>query len=188
MFSENASSADNQQERVPIEIENLKWYLAGFVDGEGCFSVTICKCKTAKLKWKIDPLFQVYQHMNNSRVLYIIKDVLECGYVSTKGGNPVCYVFCVDNTLELLTKVIPFFVQHPLLGEKYNNFLLFKEIVECMSHKKHLNREGFIELAKLAFRMNHDGKYRKNTLVSIIQSLEQSSEAKRQTPFNMEMI
>ncbi len=40
MLSENVSSADNQQERVPRDVEDLKWYLAGFVDGEGCFSVT----------------------------------------------------------------------------------------------------------------------------------------------------
>ncbi len=62
----NASSADNQQERVPKNIDNLKYYLAGFTDGEGSFSVTICKSKYAKLRWKIDPLFQVYQHKDNS--------------------------------------------------------------------------------------------------------------------------
>jgi len=34
-------SADNQQERVPENIVNLNYYLAGFVDGEGSFTVSV---------------------------------------------------------------------------------------------------------------------------------------------------
>ena len=89
MFSKNVSSANNQQERVPKDVENLKYYLAGFVDGEGCFSVTICKNKYTALHWKMDPLFQVYQHKDNSRILYIFKDVFNCGYVSKKRRKPL---------------------------------------------------------------------------------------------------
>ena len=181
MIGENVSSADNQQERVPEDVENLKYYLAGFTDGEGSFSVTICKSNFAKLHWKIDPLFQVYQHKDNSRVLYIFKDVFDCGYVSKKGGNPSCFVYCVDKVADLIGKVIPFFESYPLVGDKYNNFLLFKEIVIGISNKRHLEPKGFIELANLAFQMNRMGYYRKNSLEKIISSLGQSSEAVRRT-------
>jgi hypothetical protein len=184
----NASSADNQQERVPKNIDNLKYYLAGFIDGEGSFSVTICRSKFAKLKWKIDPLFQVYQHKDNSKILHIFKDVLGCGYVSEKGGNPICHVYCVDNIRDLLSIVIPFLEQYPLIGEKYNNFLLFKEIVISISKKEHLTSFGLIKLAEIAFRMNRLGKYRKNTLEDIINSLDQSSETIRRAPAQLEMI
>ena len=181
MFSKNVSSANNQQERVPKDVENLKYYLAGFVDGEGCFSVTICKNKYTALRWKMDPLFQVYQHKDNSRILYIFKDVFNCGYVSKKGGNPSCYVYCVDRISDILDCVIPFFDRYQLVGEKYNNFLLFKQIVNGISLKEHLTKEGFVRLAKKAFRMNRNGKYRKNYLNIIIKSLEQSPETKSQT-------
>lgn len=185
----NASSdSDYQQERVPKNLDNLKYYLTGFVDGEGCFSVAICKSKYAKLRWKIDPLFQVYQHKDNSKILHIFKDVFKCGYVSEKGGNPVCHVYCVDKIHDLLEIIIPFFERYPLMGEKHDNFLLFKEIVLGISLGKHLIREGFIELANLAFKMNHSGKYRKNSLESIINSLGQSSETLRQAPVELEMI
>src|SRR5688572_23327682 len=117
--TENVSSADNQQERLPKNQEYLKWYLAGFADGEGCFSVTIHRKPKAKLKWVIDPLFQVYQHKDNSKVLWIYKKILKCGYVSTKGGNPSCYVYCVDKIQDLIEKVFPFFETHPLFGEKH---------------------------------------------------------------------
>ena len=181
MFGENVSSADNQQERVPKESENLNYYIAGFVDGEGCFSISICHQKNSVLGWKMDPFFQVYQHRDNSKILYIIKDVLGCGYISEKGGNPVCFVYCADKIRDILTTVIPFFERYPLIGEKYNNFLLFKHIVAEISQKKHLTSKGFIELAKKAFQMNRGGKYRKNSLESIINSLEQSSETIRRT-------
>jgi hypothetical protein len=178
----NASSADNQQERVPKKLDNLKYYLAGFVDGEGSFSVTICKSKYARLRWKIDPLFQVYQHKDNSRILHIFKDVFKCGYVSEKGGNPSCHVYCVDSIRDLLGIVIPFFEKYPLVGEKYNNFLLFKKIVVGVSLKKHLTSEGLRKLAIIAFQMNRSGKYRKNSLENIFYSLGQSSETLRQDP------
>lgn len=174
-------SADNQQERVPKNIDNLKYYLAGFVDGEGCFSVTICKSKFARLRWKMDPLFQVYQHRENSTILHIFKSVLECGYVSEKGGNPVCHVYCVDKIMDISQKIIPFFEDYPLIGEKYQNFQLFKQIVLGIQKKEHLTKDGFIRLAKIAFQMNRLGRYRKNSLESILYSLEQSSETTRQT-------
>ena len=168
--------------------ERIGHYLAGFADGEGSFSVTICKSKYAKLRWKIDPLFQVYQHKDNSRILHVFKDVFECGYVSEKGGNPSCHVYCIDSIRDLLGKVIPFFEKYPMVGEKHNNFLLFKEIVVGISLKEHLNPSGFIRLAKIAFKMNRLGKYRHNSLEDIINSLEQSSETIRQDPLNAGMI
>ncbi len=58
-ISDKALSAGNQQERLPKNSENLRYYLAGFVDGEGSFSVTIHRHPT-RFGWVIDPIFQVY--------------------------------------------------------------------------------------------------------------------------------
>ena len=67
------------------------------------------------------------------------------------------------------------------MGEKYENFLLFKKICEGLFAKEHLEVSGFKRLVNLAFRMNRNGKYRKNSIETIFKSLDQSSEAKRQT-------
>ncbi|MFH0749388.1 MAG: LAGLIDADG family homing endonuclease, partial [Candidatus Gottesmanbacteria bacterium] len=101
-------SAGNQQERLPKKKENLCYYLAGFVDGEGSFSITIHR-HPVRFGWVIDPMFQVYQHKDNAYILYIFKKVFTCGYVSEKGGNPSCFVYCVDNLRDIEQKVIPFF-------------------------------------------------------------------------------
>ena len=174
--------ADNQQERLPKVAEFLKWYLAGFIDGEGCFSVSIRRSKYAHLRWTINPLFQVYQHKSNSKVLFICKDVFGCGYVSKKGGNPSCFTFCVDKISDLTQKVIPFFDIYRLIGEKYQNYLLFKQIVVEIERKTHKTKDGFLYLTDLAFQMNRNGKYRKITKKEIYDSLTESSETIRQTP------
>ena len=181
--------AENQQERLPKKIEFLKWYLAGFIDGEGCFSVSIRRSKFAHLRWTINPLFQVYQHKDNSKVLFLCKDVFGCGYVSEKGGNPMCFTYCVDKISDLTQKVIPFFNIYRLVGGKYKNFLLFKEIVIEMEKKTHKTKEGLLHLAELAFRMNRNGRYRKITFKEIQDSLTKSPETIRQTPQSLvEMI
>jgi hypothetical protein len=181
-YTKKVISADYQQERVPKNKEYLKWYLAGFADGEGCFCISVQKSKYAKFRWLINPLFQVYQHKDNSSVLFIYKNVFECGYVSTKGGNPSCYVYCVDRIQDLVDYIIPFFHTYPLMGEKYQNFLLFEQIVLGLSQGKHKTIEGFKYLTSLAFQMNRNGRYRKHTLEEIYTSLDQSSETTRQIP------
>ncbi len=181
MLSENVSSADNQQERVPLSDDNLKYYLAGFADGEGCFSVAIQRMKSKNRPWHINPFFQVYQHKDNAYVLHLYLKILKCGYVSEKGGNPSCHVYCVDRLDDLLVKVIPFFDEHPLLGDKKFNFLIFKEIVKKMHNKQHLTKTGFEHIVKLMFTMNKNGKYRKISMNEILSAVEQSSETKCQT-------
>ncbi len=46
MNSENELGADNQQER--LEFASL---IVGFVDGDGCFSVSVFRNKTSKFGW-----------------------------------------------------------------------------------------------------------------------------------------
>ena len=54
MFNgDNVSVADNQQERLDAE------WIVGFVDGEGCFSVSFFRNKTTKFGWQVFPEFVV---------------------------------------------------------------------------------------------------------------------------------
>ena len=52
--SDNVTSADNQQERLSFS----NW-IVGFVDGEGCFSVSIFKNRTSKNGYQVMPEFVV---------------------------------------------------------------------------------------------------------------------------------
>jgi hypothetical protein len=54
MPSDNPSGAGNQQERPGLE----QW-VVGFVDGEGCFSISVVRNPGCLLGWQVQPEFSV---------------------------------------------------------------------------------------------------------------------------------
>jgi hypothetical protein len=59
--SDNPTGADNQQETIKPRIELDPSWVVGFVDGEGCFSVSIHKNPYVRRTrgWQVNPVFQV---------------------------------------------------------------------------------------------------------------------------------
>ena len=171
--------ADNQQER-PSGIPS--YYITGFVDGEGCFSVTIQKSKNVRLGIQIIPEFHVSQHQNRIEVLEAIMQEFDCGYIKPNNSrNPkdLTSVFVVRNLKDLRGKVMPFFRNHPFISSKQEDFETFSRVVDLMNKKEHLKKGGLITILKLAFSMNAGGKYRKLKIEDVISVLE-SSETIRQ--------
>ena len=154
--------------RLPKKGRYLRYYLAGFADGESSFRVSIKKLPTAKFGWVIDPEFQVYQHKENKIILQIFQRVLNCGRIHPKPGNPDVLVYSVSNRRSLSEKVIPFFEKYKILSNKWYDFLKFREIVKAMERKEHLKKEGFEKIVKIAFSMNKLGKQRKYSLEEIL--------------------
>ena len=72
--SDNASGAVNQQER-------LEAYIAGFVDGEGCFHVAIQCNPSTKTGWQLVPEFRVSQDVARVELLKLIQTTLDCGWI-----------------------------------------------------------------------------------------------------------
>lgn len=168
-----------QQERPYSKQKYLFHYMVGFIEGEGCFSVSIKAFNQMKFGWVVDPMFSVYQHKNNRPILEMIKNQFHCGYIVEKQGTPEVLVFVVDNRRSLEEQVIPFFLKYPLLGTKAKDFKLFSEIVSRMGKKDHLKKKGLIEIVKLAYQMNQNGKSRKYQLDDVLHSIMESSETTR---------
>ena len=171
--------ADNQQER-PSGIAS--YYITGFVDGEGCFSITIQRSKNVKLGIQVIPEFHVSQHQNRTEVLRAIQKRFSCGYI--KPNNPrnpkdLTSVYVVRNLADLQNKVIPFFQKYPFISSKQQDFEKLSKVVNMMSKGEHLKRDGLAAILKLAFSMNASGKYRKLKLKDVISVLD-SSETVRQ--------
>lgn len=169
----------NQQERSVSKRKNLFYYFVGFVEGEGCFSVSIKPNSQMKFGWVVDPMFSIYQHKKNRQILELFQNEWHCGYIVAKQGTPDVLVYIVDNRRTIEEKIIPFFDKYKLLGTKGDDFLIFQKIIALMSEKKHLEKDGLIEIIKLAFQMNQQGKGRKYSAEQIISSLMKSSETTR---------
>jgi hypothetical protein len=153
MSSKNAISADNQQERL-----NIKSWIVGFTDGEGCFSVSIVRNKTMTLGWQVFPEFVITQGEKSIQALKIFKEYFECGRIFVNkrydNHNEHLYRYCVRSVGDLHNKIIPFFKKNPLQTAKQKDFILFTEILFMMKDKKHLTKSGMNSIAKKIQKMN----------------------------------
>lgn len=130
-----------------------KDWITGFVDGEGCFHVSLNTSKTMSMKVQVLPEFVVVQHSRDIKVLHAIKDFFQCGVVRKNHGDRMCYR--VRDLSHLSNIIIPFFEKHPLKTIKRVNFLRFRWIVRAMIEKKyHLNSEGLKKIENVKKRMN----------------------------------
>jgi hypothetical protein len=179
MSSENPSGADNQQETAePCVVLEANW-IVGFVDGEGCFCVSVHRNSFMHRHrgWQLQPSFHVYQHQQHRMILEAFAHFFGCGRVRPKGPNSAVLTYSVE-ALRDLEVVIDFFEKHPLLV-KQSDFLAFAEVVRAMRRKEHLTDVGFERLVRLAYGMNAHGKQRSRSMDSVLAG---SSETAREAP------
>lgn len=155
-------AADNQQERfINIKFdENFKWYLAGFVDGEGSFCLSIKKRPSTKFGWGIDPGFYLYQHEKNKWILELAKKFFNHGSIHRKSSPYNVFTYKISGIRPVFETVIPFFRHYKLLG-KNHVFELFCQGVEKLLRKEHFYEKGFKEIIDIAYQMNQMGKGKK---------------------------
>jgi hypothetical protein len=151
--SDNVTGADNQQER-------LDGYIAGYVDGEGSFSVSVQRNSTCRVGFQLIPEFHVSQNGDRAQVLEMIRDRLGCGYIKPNSKRDKALVLVVRERQALLERVIPFFERVPILSAKQVDFGKFAHIVKRMALGHHLTPAGFGELLELALSMNGGGRFR----------------------------
>jgi hypothetical protein len=144
--------ADNQQERL----RTVGW-IVGFVDGEGCFSVTIQKATTAT-GWQVFPEFVVTQSGRSLQALHDLKEFFECGriFINRRNDNhrDPLYRFCVRSIADLNDKIIPFFLVNQLRTAKREDFEKFARVLKLIGERKHLNSKGIMEIARIVQTMN----------------------------------
>ena len=178
MRSDNPTGADNQQETARSTLELDPNWVVGFVDGEGCFSVSVHRNLNVRRTggWQLHPVFHVYQHRKYRAVLEEFINVFGCGKVRPKGPYSSVLTYAVDSLRDLEAAVLPFFERHPLVI-KDRDFRIFAGIVRAMIRKEHFDAGGFNRLVRLAYSMNEYGKQRSRPLDEVIVG---SSETARQ--------
>ncbi len=152
--------ADNQQERL-IKIG----WIIGFVDGEGCFSTGIIQQndrpgrKGYKLHYQIFHEFAVTQGAKSLSALEKIHEYFKIGkiYINKRYDNHKehLYRYVVRRREDLLKVIIPFFETYPLCSSKRLDFEKFALITRLVFEKKHLERDGLVQILKISQTMNH---------------------------------
>ena len=169
MSSDNPTSGDNQQETLVPRLELDPMWVVGFVDGEGCFSVSIHRNLHVRrtFGWQIQAAFQVYQHERHRVVLEAMAQFFRLGRIRPKGPASRVLTYSVWAASDLEEVIVPFFEQNPLVVKK-DDFCKFAWIVRSMRQKEHLTTEGFERIARMAFSMNDQGKQRARSLNDVL--------------------
>jgi hypothetical protein len=123
------------------------FWLTGFTDAEGCFSVILTK--RSNLSWRVMVSFEINLHIKDIAILNLIKDFFGVGSVYSSPARSTC-VYRVNKVDELINVVIPHFLNYPLrendtviFTQKYSDFVLWSKVVNIMSIKEHLTTAGF---------------------------------------------
>jgi hypothetical protein len=159
MDSDKPFSADNQQERSGAE----QW-IVGFVDGEGCFSISIVRNTTCRLGWQVQHEFSVTQADSSRPALEFLREHFGCGSIITNSRHDdhreVLLRFSVKRRRDLAGVIVPFFEQHPLRTAKRSDFELFTTVIDMMMAGRHLGTDGLREIALITEQMNRKGRSR----------------------------
>lgn len=129
------------------------WWLAGFVEGEGCFFIRVYKSVKSKHGSAVQLAFILTQHSRDKELLKKIAQYLECGRVEDRSNGSACD-FIVNSIKDFKNIIIPFFSKYPLMGTKSLNYNDFVKVFELMDAKKHLTEEGLAMIIRIKSGMN----------------------------------
>jgi LAGLIDADG endonuclease len=178
---ENASGADNQQERPGF----AQW-VVGFVDGEGCFSVPIFRNRSSRLGWQVQPSFSVVQGARSVDALHLLERYFGCGTVVRNARHDDhrqdMWRYGVRRLADLASRIIPFFEENPLITAKATDFQHFKSVVVMMESGFHLRADGLAHIATIAELMNRRGRSRYLESSEAIRQPSRSTSRRRYGP------
>ncbi len=167
MSSDNPIGADNQQETRSKALD--PGWVVGFVDGEGCFSVSIHRNDLARPTggWHVQPAFQVSQHEDHRVSPRRTQCVLRLWQRFGKARQSIGRGLCGAQHIQLEERVIPFFEENEL-RIKHDDFEKFADIVRSIRSRAHHRPEEFDRIVRLAYSMNARGKQRKRPIEEIL--------------------
>jgi hypothetical protein len=153
MSSENLCGAVNQQERPDAE----QW-VVGFVDGEGCFSISVVRNPGCRFGWQVQHEFAVTQAASSRPALELLNEVFGCGRMIEQhrplDHRQVLLRFSVKRRSELVERVVPFFEANPLRTAKRADFEQFAHVLQMMQGGAHLSEDGLRTIASITETMN----------------------------------
>jgi len=139
-------STSNNKNKISLN----PWFLTGFIDGEGCFRISLTKVKSA-IGWRVQLFFQINLHVKDRALLEMIRDYLGVGKIHNSGENIIQYRIQTSDELAVLIKHLD---AYPLMTQKRVDYILFKEGYELVIKKAHLTKEGLLKIVSLRASLN----------------------------------
>lgn len=137
-----------------IKLE-IGYYLAGFVDAEGCFCIsfspsTKVNSNNINTFWKVNPIFNVSQ--KERHIIAQFKKHLQCGTVITNKKTQIS-TYTVTSLFAVRNNIIPFFKKFGFQSaKKKKDFSNFVQVLDILENSPILNKNNIEQI--LALRVN----------------------------------
>lgn len=139
---------------VESQLLDPQW-VAGFVSGEGCFMVKTSVNRNAKLGYGVQLSFQITQNNRDVELIRSLVSYFGCGrLVVNEKHNGTKVNFNVTKFSDIQELIIPFFLNHKILGVKSLDFEDWCKAGEIIKNKGHLSKEGLDRIFKLKAGIN----------------------------------
>jgi hypothetical protein len=127
------------------------WFVTGFVDAEGCFTLGIIKNDNYITGYQIQAIFKISLHGKDYDLLCQIRDYFGVGKITKHGDTTMQYLV---RSLKDLDIIISHFDTYPLISQKWADYKLFKQAITLIKNKEHLTKEGFKKVLSLKASIN----------------------------------
>jgi hypothetical protein len=151
--------------------EFLSAYISGYVDGEGCFTVSISPRAKLLVGWEVRPSLSVSQNGDRAEVLQLIRAHFGCGSIRPDRSDKTLK-WETRRLEDILGRVVPHFEWYPLLSGKRFDFERFATVCRSMAAGEHRTATRLMRIVELVDGMNPSGKRRYNA-EAILASLRQ---------------
>ena len=155
--------------RSKKESMDFSWYITGFADGEGCFSISFNRRAKLKTGIEVRPSFSIAQNKRSLQVLKDIHTYFGCGAIRFSKRDQM-YKYEVRSIGDLRKRIIPHFQKYPLRTSKARDFEIFVEVCDLIFKSYHLNSEYLGSIIQKSYLMN-EASLRRNTQEELLKIL-----------------
>jgi len=127
------------------------WFLTGFTDAEGSFSILIQPNSGYKTNWRIKAIFSIGLHQKDTAILEKIQSFLGVGKIHKHGKNSVQYRV---ESIKDLQVIVDHFDKYSLISAKAPDYILFKKAFNIIKLQEHLTQEGLLKLIGIKASLN----------------------------------
>ena len=130
------------------------YFVTGFIDAEGCFSIKIRKSNFHKLGWSIQATFSIFLHSKDLSLLLKIQEFFKGKGKVYIRSNKNLVGYEVHDIPSICNIIIPHLDKYSLCSAKSVDFLLFKKCALLIKNKEHLTRSGLERIISIKAALN----------------------------------
>ena len=168
----HSTSKNRRKGRSQSRIKKLNpHYVAGFIDGEGCFWVGVYKDEGMKNKISVQAQFEIELRADDKKILERIQKTLDCGRLYDcnykRYGWHSHVKFKIARINDIAKKLIPFLEKYPLQAKKAETFRYFKQVIKLKINKRHLTATGVKKAFEVQRKIRSLGKKHRLTTARV---------------------